>query len=172
MVGSLWLSQPYNAAENDSFNSSGNYRDKDTVQRGSLALANTVAETDFQGPVSATDLLPKGNLNNCFSCHTFSNNDTEQALPMYFSSEGSLEYIPGSAGKLSHIMSDIIQGSCTIELVSLKSDNREPYEISEACPELCESRGAAWTGVVDVQSIRGGELPMSLSKCNCCIQKQ
>jgi hypothetical protein len=82
-VGALWVSD---------------IKQKSTIanQRGSLRLANTVAETDYQN----VDLNPQTNNNfasNCFGCHGYN---------------GTADKISNTTGKkaISHIFDDITKG--------------------------------------------------------------
>lgn len=80
LVGGLWVSDPTQPA--DSAN-----------QRGSIQLANTTMETDYQGGFHATGTTPlRTAATNCFVCH---------------------DYVPGQTATsgLSHIFDDILGGS-------------------------------------------------------------
>lgn len=86
-VGALWVSD----ITKDSTNAQGSISN----QRGSLRLANTVAETDHQN----IDPKSTGFVSNCFGCHGYN---------------GTASKISNTTGKnasLSHIFDDIAKGS-------------------------------------------------------------
>lgn len=167
MVGALWLSQPYLAPVNGNFNSTEGYERGNpgdgTHQRGSLALANSVAETDFQGPVEKEVTLDDGSegsaLRNCFGCHGFTTNSTKMLRPIsaleYPNADAKVEkqLSPGT-GTISHIMGKIVQARCEKAQMFLPGSrsgltHEDPNQVANLCQDACSSSGEAfpvWSG--------------------------
>ena len=110
-------------------------------QRGSLRLANTVAETEHQN----VDLTA-GFVSNCFGCHNYSASGKNT-----------------TSGGLSHIFDDIAAGSgqCLDVRASALINNQSDAE--ENCPKTCASSSSqlAWNGQWTNESV-----PMTV--CGCC----
>lgn len=128
IVGALWenlITQPSSDISN---------------QRGSLRLANTVAETTFQN-VDLTSSF----VSNCFGCHNYKVK-TSNTLP---------------SSTLSHIFNNIIQGVCT----SPTDVNAGPIwnntDAQTKCPTTCSSKGG-WNG--QWKTTETGVM----SVCGCC----
>lgn len=90
-TGALWVSD----IKEDSGSSTGN----DTNQRGSLELANTVMETQFQGALNEDGTGKAGTTTNCFVCHGYNGTDS-----------GKSNTAKSQGFGLSHIFDDIIDG--------------------------------------------------------------
>lgn len=130
-VGALWVSH---------INESSNIAN----QRGSLRLANTVAETTFQD----VNITPGGFISNCFGCHgyigkdeTFNKNTT--------------------SGGLSHIFDDIAAGlgQC-IDVQAGPLFNQSDAE--NKCPSTCTAPLGKWNG--QWKTTKEG----IMSVCGCC----
>ena len=161
MIGALWIAQPFEAQKGE-FNSSSyesGVPDKYTHQRGSLALANTVAETDFQGPYGSSSVV-----RNCFGCHSFDSNDTEMILPVTLTFGGSgedQELSPGT-GKVSHIFGNIFRANCSGDNpvdVRLLGDITDSARVAKTCNSACGDK--VWNGKFN----QTGNQQIS---CNCC----
>lgn len=168
MIGALWLSQPYdaNADELNSSNYVAGAPCPGTAQRGSLALANTVAETDFQGP------LEESIVRNCFGCHQFTTNSTRYLRPIRRvddSLEDEIEeepYPTRGTGTISHIFGNIFKDNCrglNFFNANVKADPTDPVSVATGCKEVCtwRSTGNVWTGKFNYSGDR--------LACNCCI---
>ncbi len=121
-------------------------------QRGSLRLANSVAETDFQN----VD-LNSSFISNCFGCHNY----IGTAQPQNNKNTTS--------GSLSHIFDDITTGSgqC-IDVQTSKIINGQP-EAKKMCPKTCKNSSnlLKWNNQWTNQNAQSGsQLPMSV--CGCC----
>ena len=175
MVGALWLSQPYSAKPRlfpGQFNSSdcdktmqncyqyGN-PGNNTHQRGSLALANSVAETDFQGPVDALDDDGNSRLRNCFGCHQFTTNTIRFLPPVQKvtkSTDGSYwdNYGPPwnrGTGTISHIFSKIFEKQCkpldeaVQPLFPVVIFDGDAQAVTKSCTKACQDYETdLWTG--------------------------
>jgi hypothetical protein len=124
-------------------------------QRGSLRLANTVAETDFQ----AVDLTQPF-VSNCFGCHNY----VGTALPASGKNTTS--------GNLSHIFDDIAigVGQC-LDVQAGSVINSQPQAKTQ-CPGVCTNASAqfTWNGQWTNQDAKTHQqLPMTV--CGCCGQK-
>ena len=110
-------------------------------QRGSLRLANTVAETVHQD----VD-LKAGFVSNCFGCHNYSASGKNT-----------------TSGGLSHIFDDIAAGSgqCLDVRASAVINNQSGAE--KNCPKTCTSNSSqlAWNGQWTNKGV-----PMTV--CGCC----
>lgn len=131
-VGALWVSDITIDSTKDN-------------QRGSLHLANTVAETDFQGAFSG-----HGKDLNCFVCHGYT--------------AGGMNT---TSGKLSHVFDDIVVGlgACVdVRAATLISSN---VQAQATCPKTCTgaSKNFDWNGNWTNQGY-----PMSV--CGCCGSSQ
>jgi hypothetical protein len=121
-------------------------------QRGSLRLANSVMETDFQDVDLTANFI-----SNCFGCHNY----TGTATPASGKNTTS--------GDLSHIFDDIVAGSkqC-VDVQASKVINNQSQAQSQ-CPTTCtgSSQYFTWNGQWTNQDARNGEqLPMTV--CGCC----
>ncbi|MGD8595208.1 MAG: mannan-binding lectin [Gammaproteobacteria bacterium] len=123
-------------------------------QRGSLRLANTVAETDYQ----AVDLSPKANfVSNCFGCHGYVGTDKPSAGKNT------------TSGGLSHIFDDIAVGSKQCLDVQAKNVINSQQEAETSCPSTCTKASSLlkWNGQWTNQDAKTGQqLPMTV--CGCC----
>lgn len=131
-VGAIWLSDTSKSSD------IGN-------QRGSLRLANTVAETEHQN----VDLTSPVFISNCFGCHNFSgtgNNTT--------------------SGALSHIFDDIIAGSVVCVDVQASSLINSQPQAEQQCPTTCSGNSIhpVWNGQWTNKGV-----PMTV--CGCCSKK-
>lgn len=134
VTGALWISDIHKDS-----NVSSN-------QRGSLELANTVMETEFQGTAGKA-----GSATNCFACHNYSATSSNTST---------------SAG-LSHIFDDIISGQqCRDEKSSVTINNQPQAETQ--CPKTCSAAGdLKWNGQWTNQDAKTGkQLPNTV--CGCC----
>jgi hypothetical protein len=139
-VGALWVSD---TAQNSEI---GN-------QRGSLRLANSVAETNYQD----VDLDPNGFISNCFGCHN------------YVGTSSPASGKNTTSGSLSHIFDDIVIGSGQCIDVQTSSTVNSQSEAQSTCPSTCtgSSSGLKWNGQWTNQSAATGQqLPQTV--CGCC----
>lgn len=140
-VGALWVSD---TTKNSDINN----------QRGSLRLANSVAETDYQ----YVDL--KANfVSNCFGCHNYAGTGTPA------SGKNT------TAGSLSHIFDDIVAGSKQCIDVQTGSRIGSQGQAQTECPKTCanSSQYLKWNGQwTNQDATTGQQLPMSV--CGCCGQ--
>jgi hypothetical protein len=141
-VGALWLSDP----SQDSTIAN---------QRGSLRLANSVAETDFQNVDTSASFV-----SNCFGCHNY---------------KGTANPATGkntTAGSLSHIFDDIVIGSgACIDVQSATLINSQAG-VGDNCTKACasSSSGLKWNGQwTNTSATTGEQLPMTV--CGCCGPK-
>ncbi|ABD79586.1 mannan-binding lectin [Saccharophagus degradans] len=134
VTGALWISD-INKDSSDTTN-----------QRGSLELANTVMETEFQGTAGQAN-----SATNCFACHNYSATQSNTST---------------SAG-LSHIFDDIIAGQQCRDVQSSVTINSQPQAQTQ-CPTTCKTAGALkWNGQWTNQDAKTGkQLPMTV--CGCC----
>lgn len=145
-VGALWVSN----IENGSIILPKGNLAQISNQRGSLRLANTVAETEYQG-VDTT----AGFVSNCFGCHNYS---------------GTASLVNNTtSNRLSHIFDDIAIGSgqC-IDVQSAKTINSQQQAVA-VCPTVCAnySLHLKWNGQWTNQGASSGQqLPMTV--CGCC----
>lgn len=145
-VGALWVSN----IENGSIVPPAGDLAQISNQRGSLRLANTVAETEYQG-VDPT----AGFVSNCFGCHNYS---------------GTTSQVNNTtSNSLSHIFDDIAIGSgqC-IDVQSANTINSQ-QQAGAACPTVCKNSSSQlkWNGQWTNQSASSGQqLPMTV--CGCC----
>lgn len=128
-VGALWVSDTSQGS------TIGN-------QRGSLRLANTVAETDFQ----SVDLNSQF-ISNCFGCHSYSSGTTKNT----------------TNGFLSHIFDDIVAGSGQCVDVQASKLINSNSQAKQDCPNVCTNSSSQfkWNGQWTNQGV-----PMSV--CGCC----
>ncbi len=135
-VGDIWVSKPDLSSDISN-------------QRGSLRLANTVAETTFQ----AVDINPKTNhgfASNCFGCHgfvgkkqTFNKNTT--------------------SGGLSHIFDDIAAGlgvCMDVQAGPIFSNS----DAKQKCPSACSGSSSLYTWNNQWKTTVEGVM----SVCGCC----
>ncbi len=136
IVGALWVSDTTQSSTISN-------------QRGSLRLANTVAETTFQD----VDISSSGFISNCFGCHNYSG--TGEALNKNTTSSS-----------LSHIFNDIAAGAgqcLDVQAGPIFSND----EAKTKCPTACKNTFSAtntWNG----QWIT--TVPNQMSVCGCCAQ--
>jgi len=136
-VGALWVSNTSKGSEISN-------------QRGSLRLANTVAETEYQSVDLNADFV-----SNCFGCHNYTGT----------SNSGSNT----TSNSLSHIFDDIAIGSnqC-LDIQAANTINSQPQAKTE-CPKTCTNSSSKlkWNGQWTNQSASTGEqLPQTV--CGCC----
>lgn len=202
MVGALWLSQPVEEKENGEyvfgpFNPSCTEDGASTIQcdgtpvdgkppenthqRGSLALANSVAETDYQGPLP-WDANPHdwSGLRNCFGCHGFTPNDFPSLLPIAEVEDQQAVYgrndvrkVTEGTGTISHIMNGLVDQQCERSFKFVRSGliSEEhlslPNLITNKCSRVCPI-DKAWTGKFYVDPYERdteGDMPFY---CQCC----
>ena len=136
-VGALWVSDISDSS------AIGN-------QRGSLRLANTVAETEYQDVDLTADFV-----SNCFGCHNYA---------------GSAKNINNTtSNSLSHIFDDIAIGSGQCLDIQAANTINTQQQANLACPKVCtkSSRQLSWNGQWTNQSASTGrQLPMTV--CGCC----
>ena len=121
-------------------------------QRGSLRLANTVAETEFQNVDPASTFV-----SNCFGCHNY----TGTSIPAAGKNTTS--------GNLSHIFDDIAAGSGQCLDVQAASLINNQQQAVASCPKTCVgfSSPFVWNGQWTNQDAKTGQqLPMTV--CGCC----
>lgn len=114
-------------------------------QRGSLLLANTVMETQFQGTTEQPDTA-----HNCFHCHEYSAKESNTR---------------DRAG-LSHIFDNIISGQqCHDETSSVVINSQA--QAKQQCPKTCAAKNLNWNKQWTNQDAKTGkQLPMTV--CGCC----
>ncbi|WP_210330696.1 mannan-binding lectin [Aliikangiella sp. G2MR2-5] len=133
-VGDLWVSNI--ALSSDISN-----------QRGSLRLANTVAETTFQD----VDIHSKNFISNCFGCHNYTG-------------ESQNKNKNTTSGSLSHIFDDIAAGlnQCLdVQAGPIMSNS----DAQTKCPSTCKNASSAlgkWNGQWRTT------VPGRMSVCGCC----
>ncbi|VXC04751.1 Mannan-binding protein [Pseudomonas sp. 8Z] len=116
-VGALWVS--------DIGQSSGGVGVPN--ERGSLRLANTVAETDFQN----VDIDSKKFISNCFGCHNYAGTSTQTSNNI-------------TSQALSHIFQDIVIGkglSVDVSAGQLIADNSKAPAICGGIPDTPQKKG-------------------------------
>lgn len=121
-------------------------------QRGSLRLANTVAETVFQDVN-----LNSSFVSNCFGCHG------------YAGKGNPAKAMNTTSGSLSHIFDDIVAGlGACVDVQASAVINSQP-DAEAACPKTCAdaSKYLKWNGQWTNQDAKtGAQLPMTV--CGCC----
>ena len=121
-------------------------------QRGSLRLANTVAETEYQ------DVNLNANfVSNCFGCHGYAGTGKPSAGKNT------------TSGGLSHIFDDIAVGSKQCLDVQAKKVINSQQEANTNCPSTCENSSSLfkWNGQwTNQDASTGQQLPMTV--CGCC----
>lgn len=153
-VGALWVSDITQSAETSLSSSSGqNSSAQISNQRGSLRLANTVAETVFQDvdPSSPTFV------SNCFGCHNY--------VGTSFPASGKNT----TSGNLSHIFDDIVAGLGQCVDVQAANVINSQQQANATCPTTCKgfSTPFVWNGQWTNQDAKTGQqLPMTV--CGCC----
>lgn len=131
LLGGLWVSDITKDSDIDN-------------QRGSLRLANPIAETTFQDVV----LDPKKFISNCFGCHNYLG--TGDAVNNNI-----------TAGGLSHIYRDIIVGqgrSVDVQAGPIWSNADAPGKCPQACGKTLTWNGNWTTTVPGRMSVCGCEL--------------
>lgn len=123
-------------------------------QRGSLRLANSVMETDYQ------DVDLNANfISNCFGCHNYTGTGTPA------SGKNT------TSGSLSHIFDDVVAGSKQCIDVQAAQVINSQSQAQAQCPNTCSgsSKYLAWNGQWTNQDAKSGQqLPMTV--CGCCGQ--
>ena len=128
IVGALWenlVNEPSSVVSN---------------QRGSIRLANTVAETTFQHVDPTAQFV-----SNCFGCHNYEV-ESRNTTP---------------AAGLSHIFDDIIKGVCTTPTDVEAGPIMSNVAAQTQCSTTCATKGGwngEWTTTV----------PGVMSVCGCC----
>ncbi|HBF47010.1 MAG TPA: mannan-binding protein, partial [Shewanella frigidimarina] len=136
-VGALWVSNISKDSE------IGN-------QRGSLRLANTVAETEYQ----SVDLNAKF-ISNCFGCHNYTGTENNGSNT--------------TSNSLSHIFDDIAIGSNQCLDVQAATTINSQAQAKAECPKTCTNSSSKlkWNGQWTNQSASTGmQLPQTV--CGCC----
>ncbi|SJM90691.1 mannan-binding lectin [Crenothrix polyspora] len=144
-VGALWVS--------DITQDSSPQNGSTSNQRGSLRLANTVAETDHQN-VDLNPATNQGFASNCFGCHGYSGTKS------IMSNKNT------TSGGLSHIFDDIAvgMGQCLDVQASQLINNQS--DAKNICPSTCTNSSSklTWNGQWTNQGV-----PMTV--CGCCGKK-
>jgi hypothetical protein len=138
-LGALWVSDPTHSS------TIGN-------QRGSLRLANSVMETDFQDVDLTANFI-----SNCFGCHNYTGTSTPA------SGKNT------TSGSLSHIFDDIVAGSKQCVDVQASQVINGHAQAQSQCPTTCtgSSKYLTWNGQWTNQDAKTGQqLPMTV--CGCC----
>jgi len=141
-LGALWLSDPTQSSI------MGN-------QRGSLRLANSVMETDYQDVVISNN--PSAFVSNCFGCHNYTGTSTPA------SGKNT------TSGSLSHIFDDIVAGSKQCVDVQASALINSQSQAKQQCPSVCTNSSSffSWNGQWTNQDAKTGQqLPMTV--CGCC----
>ncbi|MGX9463413.1 mannan-binding protein [Shewanella sp. A14] len=136
-VGALWVSDISKGSEIDN-------------QRGSLRLANTVAETEYQ----SVD-LNAGFISNCFGCHNYTGTADNSSNT--------------TSNSLSHIFDDIAIGSNQCLDVQAATTINSQTQAKAECPKTCTNSSSKlkWNGQWTNQSASTGkQLPQTV--CGCC----
>ena len=133
-VGDLWVS---NIKQDSNISN----------QRGSLRLANTVAETTFQD----VDIHSKGFISNCFGCHNYAGTSDSKNKNT-------------TSGALSHIFDDIAAGlgQCLDVQAGALMNNADA---KSKCPTTCKNSSSTlsqWNGQWKTT------VPGVMSVCGCC----
>jgi len=142
-VGAIWVSDTTQSSDVPN-------------QRGSLRLANSVAETDYQN----VDLNPETNngfASNCMGCHNY----VGTSLPASGKNTTS--------GSLSHIFDDIAVGAKQCLDVQTSQTVNGQSQAANTCPTTCSnsSSNLQWNGQWTNQDAQTGQqLPMTV--CGCC----
>lgn len=139
-------------------------------QRGSLRLANTVAETEYQNVnTAAINLNPDqanlasasspsaGFVSNCFGCHNYEGTDSNISNT--------------TSNSLSHIFDDIAIGSNQCLDVQAASMINSQTQAKAECPQTCTNSSSKlkWNGQWTNQSASTGQqLPQTV--CGCCAK--
>jgi hypothetical protein len=147
-VGALWVSDIKQGSyitptDGQSGSKVGN-------QRGSLRLANTVAETEYQSVDLNADFV-----SNCFGCHNYTGT----------ANNGSNT----TSNSLSHIFDDIAIGSNQCLDVQAATTINSQAQAKAECPKTCTNSSSKlkWNGQWTNQSASTGEqLPQTV--CGCC----
>lgn len=145
-VGALWVSDP---SKNSNV----------ANQRGSLRLANTVAETNYQS-VDLNSQTNGGFASNCFGCHNY--------VGTHYSKSGKNT----TSGSLSHIFDDIAIGTGSCLDVQSSGVINSQANANETCPSTCSGSSSElqWNGQwTNQDASTGQQLPMSV--CGCCGSK-
>ncbi|MDG0996228.1 MAG: mannan-binding protein [Gammaproteobacteria bacterium] len=119
-------------------------------QRGSLRLASSVSEADFQN----IDITKKGFVSNCFGCHNF--NGTHEVISNNISSHN-----------LSHIFKEIKVGQGEDIDITAKTAIHSDLEAKSICKMTCKSKAnyLAWNGDWNSSNSTAG------SVCGCTLMK-
>ncbi|MES2822521.1 MAG: mannan-binding lectin [Pseudomonadota bacterium] len=124
-------------------------------QRGSLRLANTVAETEYQDVK-----LDAKFISNCFGCHNYSGTGNPATGKNT------------TSGSLSHIFDDIAVGlNACLDVQAASLINSQQDAVAN-CPTTCSNSSSLlnWNGQWTNQDAKTGkQLPMSV--CGCCGKK-
>lgn len=137
-------------------------------QRGSLRLANTVAETEYQEVnTAAINLTPDqaqlasasspspGFVSNCFGCHNYTGTASSASNT--------------TSNSLSHIFDDIAVGSNQCLDVQAATLINSQAQAQQECPGTCSNSSSKlkWNGQWTNQSATSGaQLPQTV--CGCC----
>ncbi|GIU19270.1 hypothetical protein TUM4261_41080 [Shewanella sp. c952] len=158
-VGALWVSDTKKGSYTKPTN--GQAVTQTSNQRGSLRLANTVAETEYQEVnTAAINLNGKsspsaGFVSNCFGCHNY---------------EGSSSNISNTtSNSLSHIFDDIAVGSMQCLDVQAANIINSNTQANADCPATCRKSSSKleWSGQWTNQNASTGA-QLAKSVCGCC----
>ena len=139
-VGALWVSDITQSSDISN-------------QRGSLRLANSVMETEYQN----IDPQSQGFISNCFGCHNYTGTSTPA------SGKNT------TSGSLSHIFDDIAIGAGQCLDVQTQQTVNNQSEAENQCPQTCSGSSSQlkWNGQWTNQDAQTGQqLPMTV--CGCC----
>ncbi|WOT04720.1 mannan-binding lectin [Shewanella youngdeokensis] len=137
-VGALWVSDIKKGSSIDN-------------QRGSLRLANTVAETEYQDVDLSSPFI-----SNCFGCHNYAGTDSGTSNT--------------TSNNLSHIFDDIAVGNQCVDVPAVNIINSQA-QAKSTCPSTCtdSSPDKKWNGQWTNQDARtGAQLPKTV--CGCCTK--
>lgn len=131
ILGALWVSKP--AQDSDISN-----------QRGSLRLANPIAETTFQD----VDITSKSFISNCFGCHNFAGTGTPNNNNI-------------TSGNLSHIFFDIQTGQGKAVDIQASTIIMMESQAPDICNATCSGYGLSWN------KDWTNQVPGTKSVCGC-----
>ncbi|MCL1094066.1 mannan-binding lectin [Shewanella kaireitica] len=158
-VGALWVSDINKGSYTTPTN--GQAVTQISNQRGSLRLANTVAETEYQEVnTAAINLNGKsspsaGFVSNCFGCHNYEGLDSNISNT--------------TSNSLSHIFDDIAVGSKQCLDVQAANIINSNTQAKADCPTTCSNSSSKlkWNGQWTNQNASTGA-QLAKSVCGCC----
>ena len=152
-VGAIWLSDI--GPSSDAVVPPSTYSTSN--QRGSLRLANSVAETSYQ---HINPNVTSGFVSNCMGCHSYNGTDDPTSSKNTTLSNG-----------LSHIFAEITQqtGQCYDTQTTKIINSNSQSDKGEICKKACTQNNSplVWNGEWTNQDVTtGAQLPMTV--CGCC----